>query len=110
MEQRLPSQSFSRPPVDPRITAGDALFGWRGDGIVLIGEQDNACWVLARGWRTGDRLTDVRRWCFDDTARFVAQVRRLVADATGDVTRAVTAAAAAADWVQLRTAALVDER
>jgi hypothetical protein len=85
------------------IGAGPALFAWRGGEIVLFGEQNGDRWHLSRGWRSADRLTDVRRWSFSTPERFVVQVRRLVWEAVLDSGRAATAAAAAADWVVFRT-------
>ncbi|MGH2530778.1 MAG: hypothetical protein ACRDJW_00600 [Thermomicrobiales bacterium] len=76
----------------------DELFAWRGGPIVLFGERSDARWVLARGWPEGDRLTDVRRWQFDSRDRFVAQVLRLVRDATGREHDALHARDAAALW------------
>ncbi|MGH2559685.1 MAG: hypothetical protein ACRDJH_11515, partial [Thermomicrobiales bacterium] len=76
----------------------DELFAWRGGEIVLFGEWSDARWVLARGWPAGDRLTDVRRWHFGSRERFVAQVLRLVRDATGRETDALHARDAAVMW------------
>lgn len=88
---------------ESEIAGGAELFGWRGGEIVLLGEQADERWYLARGWRGADRLTDVRRWSFASAERFVAQVRRLVSEVAPDPARADQAAAAAADWVALRT-------
>ncbi len=88
---------------ESEIAVSEALFAWRGGEIVLLGEQDGDRWYLSRGWKCGDRLTDVRRWSFANSARFVTQVRRLVWDVAPDPFRANQAAAAAADWVSLRT-------
>jgi hypothetical protein len=88
---------------DTEIAVSEALFGWRGGEIVLLGEQGGDRWYLARGWRSGDRLTDVRRWSFAGPERFVAQVRRLVWEAAPTPLRVDEAAAAAANWVALRT-------
>ena len=63
---------------ESEIAVSEALFAWRGGEIVLLGEQDGDRWYLSRGWKCGDRLTDVRRWSFANSARFVTQVRRLV--------------------------------
>jgi hypothetical protein len=83
--------------------AAQALFGWRGGEIVLFGERSDGRWHLSRGWRSADRLTDVRRWSFATPERFVAQVRRLALEAVADRERATAAAAAAADWVSYQT-------
>jgi hypothetical protein len=88
---------------ESEIAVSEALFAWRGGEIVLLGEQDGDRWYLSRGWRSGDRLTDVRRWSFANPERFVTQVRRLVWDAAPDPYRADQAAVAAAEWVSLRT-------
>ena len=88
---------------EPAIGTCPALFAWRGGEIVLFGEQNDDRWHLSRGWRSADRLTDVRRWSFSTPERFVAQVRRLVWEAVLDPGRAADAAAAAADWVVFRT-------
>jgi hypothetical protein len=87
---------------ESELAVSAALFAWRGGEIVLIGEQSDERWYLARGWRSGDRLTDVRRWSFASGERFVTQVRRLVWEAAPDPARADRAAAAAAEWVMLR--------
>jgi hypothetical protein len=88
---------------EAEIAVSEALFAWRGGEIVLLGEQSDGRWYLARGWRGADRLTDVRRWSFASAERFVTQVRRLVWEAAPDPARADRAAAAASDWVMLRT-------
>lgn len=99
-------QSSYQPAItsgsDHGIVVSEFLFAWRGAGIVLMGERGETTWVLARGWRSGDRLTDVRRWVFDDPTRFVGQVRRLVLEATANSPQAIDAANAAGGWVQLR--------
>lgn len=74
------------------------LFGWAGEGIVLLGEQDSGRWVVARAWRQGDALTDVRRWSFAAPLLFARQVRRLVLEATGDVAAARAAGSDAQRW------------
>lgn len=66
---------------------------------MLLGDRVDARWVLARGWRQGDRLSDVRRWSFADPRTFAGQVRRLVHDATGDPADGRQAAAAASAWL-----------
>jgi hypothetical protein len=85
---------------EPRIQAPDAvtLFGWTGAGIVLFGEQDGQRWVVARAWRNGDALTDVRRWSFASSPLFTRQVRRLVLEATGDASAARAAGMDAQRW------------
>lgn len=86
----------------------DELFAWRGGQIVLFGERSDARWVLARGWPEGDRLADVRRWRFDSRDRFVAQVYRLVRDATGQLADAAHARDAASLWALAHVAAQVE--
>lgn len=102
MSFHTPSQPAITSADDHDIVVNESLFAWRGAGIILLAERDGDHWVLARGWRSDDRLTDVRRWVFADTVRFVAQIRRLVLEATTNSPRAVDAANAAAGWVHLR--------
>ena len=82
-----------------------ALFAWRGGEIALFGEYADGRWVLARGWRRPDPLSDVRRWSFPTPEQFVGQVRRLALEAVGDRDVAEEAAEAAAAWTA-RIAAL----
>jgi hypothetical protein len=84
------------------VRATSALFAWRGGEIVLFGERSGEHWVLARGWRDADRLTDVRRWSFSTPERFVSQVRRLAWEAVSDAARSAAAAASASAWVATR--------
>jgi hypothetical protein len=81
-------------------TARDPLFMWRGAGIVLFGELDNGRWVLARGWLQGDRLEHIRRWSFAEPMRFSGQVRRLIADASGDIADARAQGQRALAWAE----------
>lgn len=62
----------------------DALFSWSGRRVVIFVEPGEGGWTLSRGWRSGDRLVDVRRWTFDSSRRVAGQMRRLVFEATGD--------------------------
>lgn len=62
----------------------DDLFSWGDRRIVLFVERSQGAWALSRGWRSGDRLVDVRRWNFDSPRRVVGQMRRLVLEATND--------------------------
>jgi hypothetical protein len=89
-------------PDESDLEATQALFAWRGGEIVLFGERADDRWLLARGWRSADCLTDVRRWSFATAERFVAQVRRLALEAVGDPDRADDAAGGAAAWVVFR--------
>ena len=83
----------------PASAAAD-LFAWSGGGIVLLGERSADRWVVARGWRQGDRLSDVRRWSFADPRAFAGQIRRLAHDATGDPTGAARVGCEAIAWAQ----------
>ena len=78
--------------------AASGLFAWSGGGIVLLAERAEERWVVARGWRQGDRLSDVRRWSFADPRAFAGQVRRLAREATGDPTGARDIGDAALAW------------
>ena len=95
METSLPG----RPADAPAQTHAAAdLFVWSGGGIVLLAERAGERWVVARGWRRDDRLTDVRRWSFADPRALAGQVRRLAREATGDASIAHAAWAAALAW------------
>ena len=90
---------------DPRTTTlfpetATSLYLWRGAEIVLLGERENGRWVLARGWLEGDRLESVRRWSFAESLLFSRQVRRLVMEACGDVTRARREGLRALAWTE----------
>ena len=76
------------------------LFMWRGNGIVLIGTLDHGRWVLARAWLEGDRLEHVRRWSFAQPIPFSRQVRRLIAEANGDVALARGEGLRALAWAE----------
>jgi hypothetical protein len=79
------------------LTRTDELFAWSDGRIVLLVERNEDCWIIARSWLQGDRMTDVRRWRFDCERRLVGQMRRLVGErfsAGADDT-----AAALADWL-----------
>jgi hypothetical protein len=80
----------------------DDLFAWFGRHIVLIGEASQGRWIVARGWRQGDRLTDVRRWSFVEPCLFVRQFRRLSAEATEDAAVGRAVGALARDWIEAR--------
>jgi hypothetical protein len=60
------------------------LFSWGDRSVVLFVEGFEQTWTLSRGWRSGDRLIDIRRWRFDSPRRVVGQMRRLVFEATDD--------------------------
>jgi hypothetical protein len=84
-------------PVSAQTTT---LFMWRGSGIVLLGEQCDDRWVLARAWLQGDRLEYVRRWSFAEPIAFSRQVRRLVMDASGDSALARDEGQRAISWTE----------
>ncbi|MCA9878876.1 MAG: hypothetical protein KC442_13885 [Thermomicrobiales bacterium] len=79
------------------------LYMWRGHGIVLIGEHADGRWVLARGWMVQDTLEHVRRWSFAVPGPFAGQVRRLVAEATGNVDAARSEGTRALAWTARMT-------
>jgi hypothetical protein len=62
----------------------NGLFTWQSKRVVIFVERGTAVWTLSRGWRSGDRLVDVRRWQFDSPRRAVGQMRRLVLDDSDD--------------------------
>jgi hypothetical protein len=95
-------QQFTAPQNDIQV---GSLFMWRGNGIVLLGEVSEGRWVLARGWVTADALEHVRRWSFAAPGPFAGQVRRLVAEATGDQLIARDESARALAWISSITAA-----
>ena len=89
-----------RHPETESPTPGLAsLFRWQAEDMVLIGERDGDLWVLARAWKVGDRLTDVRRWRFAVADRFCLQVERLMADLGASRDWQNDARAAATVWV-----------
>jgi hypothetical protein len=81
-------------------TPAAALYLWRGGGIVLFGEHEAGRWVLARGWLEGDRLEHVRRWSFAQPIPFSGQVRRLVMEASHDLTLARAEGLRALAWTE----------
>ena len=92
--------TFSPPWAAPPLLAREAapLFMWGGAGIVLIGAYEEGRWVLARGWLAGDRLEHVRRWSFAQPIPFSRQVRRLIAEANGNLALAEGASLRALAW------------
>ncbi len=84
-------------PVSAQTTI---LFMWRGSGIVLLGEQAEGRWILARAWLQGDCLEYVRRWSFAEPISFARQVRRLVMEASGDSTLARDEGQRALAWTE----------
>lgn len=85
------------------------LFTWSNGQIVLIVEREENGWIVARGWRNGDRLDHVRRWSFVTSRRVVGQVRRLVREASGDPAAADAAADDLVRWFGDDTASLAAE-
>lgn len=72
--------------------------------VVFVGYVDGSEWVLARGWRSRDRFSDVRRWRFNDPDAFSKQVFRLAREEACDPEAARAAAAAAALWATVTRA------
>ena len=93
------SDAIRQTTVQQTDTEVSSLFMWRGHGIVLLGHYHDGRWVLARGWATADALEDVRRWSFAEPGPFAGQVRRLVAEASGDQRAARDEHARALAWV-----------
>src|SRR3954462_7721302 len=86
-------------PITLPVAAQTAtLFMWRGSGIVLLGEQSEGRWILARAWLQGDRLEYVRRWSFAEPIPFSRQVRGRAMDASGDSTLAHEEGQRALTW------------
>jgi hypothetical protein len=67
--------------------------------MILLGYRDGSEWVLARGWRTRDRFSDIRRWRFTAAEHFATQVFRLIRDEGLDDASARMAESAAGAWV-----------
>ena len=89
--------------MDARSPQFDDLFAWTDDRVVLFLDRTDDAWIVARGWRRGDRLTDVRRWTFASDLRATGQIRRLVAEATGDPADADRIAAELTEWLATRS-------
>lgn len=79
------------------------LFGWSDGRVLIFVDHVEHVWVVARGWRRGDRLSDVRRWTFDSERRATGQLRRLVEEATGDTAAAAAASSDLAAWFATRS-------
>lgn len=84
--------------LDEAQSTPTMLFGWRGGGVVLLGDFADDRWIVMRGWLKADALTDVRRWTFAAPSAFSGQVRRLVLEATGDAAMARARGAEAHAW------------
>lgn len=88
------------PPDDqPRVQTDSTLFAWHHRSVVLLAMPEGERWVVARGWRAGDRLAHVRRWTFPSATGLIRQLRRLVSEAGGDAHHAAWVAAEALGWV-----------
>ncbi len=86
------------PKPDDTQTSATTFFGWRGGGVVLLGDYHDDRWIVSRGWLKADALTDIRRWTFAAPSAFSGQVRRLVLEATGDGPQARLCGAEALAW------------
>jgi len=89
--------------MDAPAQQPDELFAWTDGRVVLFVDHTDAALIVARGWRRGDRLTDVRRWSFDSERRATGQVRRLVGEATGDPFAADATAGEFTGWLATRS-------
>jgi hypothetical protein len=94
------NDSIIDPITLPVAAQTTTLFMWRGSGIVLLGEQCEGRWILARAWLQGDRLEHVRRWSFAEPVLFSRQVRRLVTEASGDSSMAREEGQRALAWTE----------
>jgi hypothetical protein len=83
----------------PSSDAATPLFLQRAGRTLLIGYREDDHWVLARGWRTGDSFTDIRRWRFQSPVQFIAQVTRLVREMGAGGSDDTAARSAAEQWV-----------
>jgi hypothetical protein len=66
--------------------------------VVLVGYTQGSDWVLARGWRSRDRFSDVRLWRFAEADAFAKQVFRLSQEENVDLAAARDAAQEASLW------------
>lgn len=87
------------------LSRNEELFAWSDGRIVLLVARDHDAWVISRGWRQADRLTDVRRWRFGCERRLVGQMRRLVRERVEGDHACDSAAAALSDWLTVPVAA-----
>ena len=95
-------RSFSMEPVRShshrQSDAAYPLFLHGVGRVVFLGYAEGGEWVLARGWRSRDRFSDVRRWRFHDVDAFTKQVYRLAREEDATPASADSAAAAASLW------------
>ncbi len=89
-----PSRSHRHPQFDETAP----LFLHGVGRVVLVGYTQGSDWVLARGWRSRDRFSDVRLWRFSDADAFVKQVFRLSQEEEVDLSTARDAAQEASLW------------
>ncbi|CAN5556719.1 hypothetical protein BH09CHL1_BH09CHL1_07300 [soil metagenome] len=89
--------SRSHSPLPP--DADTMLYRFGAGRVVLLGYREGDEWILARGWRTRDRFSDIRRWRFTVAEHFAAQAFRLIRDEGLNDSSAKDAEAAAVDWV-----------
>ncbi len=78
--------------------ADAALYRFGAGRIVLFGYREGDEWILARGWRTRDRFSDIRRWRFTAPEHFAAQAFRLIRDQGLNDSSARDAESAAVRW------------
>lgn len=96
-----PTFRNSPPSATTQVERTETLYMWRGAGIVLLGEWQDGCLILSRGWHSGDRLEYVRRWTFRQTIPFSGQVRRLIMEATEDFATAREEGLRALAWAEI---------
>jgi hypothetical protein len=95
--QELLLDPFRSKPSSSANSA-EPLFLFGAGRVVLLGYRDGDEWVLARGWRTRDRFSDIRRWRFPGAEHFTAQVFRLIREEAPHDASARRAEEAAAAW------------
>ena len=88
----------SRSPLYSQSDETGPLFLHGVGRIVLVGYTQGSDWVLARGWRSRDRFSDVRLWRFADADAFAKQVFRLSQEEDVDLCSARDAAREATLW------------
>jgi hypothetical protein len=88
----------SRSHLHPQFEEAAPLFLYKVGRVVLVGYMQGNSWVLARGWRSRDRFSDVRLWRFSDADAFAKQVFRLSQEEDVDLIAARDAAREASHW------------